>query len=171
MIRHGRLHPRPARRLRASAVLAAGMLALGLAGCGGTAPELEPDAAAQLQQRVLAVTKAAAANSPATALKSLGQLSSDLDSAAAAGHVSFKRHQSITVAIDSVKADLAAAQAARKASAEAAAKAKAAERVPAIVAPAPAPSPASGDGVRGNPEKGNSDQDADNDQGSVKDKD
>jgi hypothetical protein len=140
---------------------------LGLAGCGGTAPELESDAAAQLQQRVLAVTNAAAANNPATALKSLGQLSSDLDSAAAAGHVSFKRHQTITVAIDLVKADLAAAQAARKAAAEAAAKAKAAERVPAIVAPAPA----SRDSVRGNPEKGNSDEETDNDQGSVKDKD
>ncbi|MBT2520359.1 mucin-associated surface protein [Arthrobacter sp. ISL-28] len=170
MIRHERLPPRPARRLRASAVLAAGMLALGATGCGGTASELESDAAAQLQQRVLAVTKAAAANNPATALKSLSQLSSDLDAAAAAGHVSFKRHRSITVAIDSVKADLAAAQAAGKAAAEAAAKARAAdERAPAIVVPAPAPAPASG--VRGNPEKGHWDEDTDNDHRSLKEKD
>jgi hypothetical protein len=139
---------------RASAALAIGLLSLGLVACGGTAPELETDAATQLQQRVLAVTKAAAGNDPAKALKSLDQLSSELDAAAAAGQVSFKRHQSITVAIDSVRADLTSAQNAKKTAAAAAAKAAAAKAAaeaaqqppppvtaPVAVAPVPAPAP------------------------------
>ena len=166
---------------RASATLAMGLLAFGLVACGGTAPELETAAASQLQQRVLAVTKAAAGNDPAKALKSLEQLSSELDGAAAAGQVSFKRHQSITVAIDSVRTGLASAQAAKKSAAAAAAKAAAAKAAadaakqspppvtaPVVVAPAPAPTPVPDAGEKGRESsgKGNRDEDKDNDKGS-----
>ena len=166
---------------RASATLAMGLLAFGLVACGGTAPELETAAASQLQQRVLAVTKAAAGNDPAKALKSLEQLSSELDAAAAAGQVSFKRHQSITVAIDSVRTGLASAQAAKKSAAAAAAKAAAAKAAadaakqspppvtaPVVVAPAPAPTPVPDAGEKGRESsgKGNRDEDKDNDKGS-----
>ena len=166
---------------RASATLAMGLLAFGLVACGGTAPELETAAASQLQQRVLAVTKAAAGNDPAKALKSLEQLSSELDAAAAAGQVSFKRHQSITVAIDSVRTGLASAQAAKKSAAAAAAKAAAAKAAadaakqspppvtaPVVVAPAPAPTPVPDAGEKGRESsgKGNGDEDKDNDKGS-----
>lgn len=166
---------------RASATLAIGLLAFGLVACGGTEPKLETVAASQLQQRVLAVTKAAAVNDPAKALKSLDQLSSELDAAAAAGQVSFKRHQSITVAIDSVRTGLTSAQNAKKFAAAAAAKAAdakaaadAAKQSPSPVtapvavapAPAPAPVPAAGDKGRESSNKGNGDEDKDNDKGS-----
>ena len=145
---------------RASATLAMGLLAFGLVACGGTAPELEIAAASQLQQRVLAVTKAAAGNDPAKALKSLEQLSSELDAAAAAGQVSFKRHQSITVAIDSVRTGLASAQAAKQSPPPVTA--------PVVVAPAPAPTPVPDAGEKGRESsgKGNGDEDKDNDKGS-----
>lgn len=169
-----RAQPLPLRRalLRASVSFAAGMLALSLTGCGGAVPELGADAAAQLQQRALVVTKAAAGSDPAAALTSLEQLASDLDAAAADGRVSFKRHQNITAAVDAVRADLAAALAAKKAkAAEAAAKAAnaASASTPAVVAPAPAP--ASGDPARGNAGKGNSDEDNDDAKAPGKDKD
>ena len=165
---------------RASATLAMGLLTFGLVGCGGTEPELETPAASQLQQRVLAVTKAAAGNDPAKALKSLDQLSSELDAAAAAGQVSFKRHQSITVAIDSVRTGLTSAQTAKKSAAAAAAKAAdakaaadAAKQSPSPVtppvavapAPAPAPVPAAGGKGRESSNKGNGDEEKDNDKG------
>jgi len=165
---------------RASATLAMGLLTFGLVGCGGTEPELETAAASQLQQRVLAVTKAAAGNDPAKALKSLDQLSSELDAAAAAGQVSFKRHQSITVAIDSVRTGLTSAQTAKKSAAAAAAKAAdakaaadAAKQSPSPVtppvavapAPAPAPVPAAGGKGRESSNKGNGDEEKDNDKG------
>jgi len=170
---------------RASATLAMGLLTFGLVGCGGTEPELETAAASQLQQRVLAVTKAAAGNDPAKALKSLDQLSSELDAAAAAGQVSFKRHQSITVAIDSVRTGLTSAQTAKKSAAAAAAKAadaKAADAkaaadaakqspspvtAPVAVAPAPAPAPVPAAGGKGreSSNKGNGDEEKDNDKG------
>jgi hypothetical protein len=176
---------RPALPPRVSAILATTVLALGLAGCAGTAPELETDAAMQLQQRVLAVTKAAAGSDPAAALRSLDQLSSELDDAAAAGQVSFKRHQSITVAIDSVRSGLTAAQAAKKTAAEAAAKTAAAKAAaaeaarqyaftttaPAVVAPAPVPAPVPDSRDKGREGSGNGDEDTDNDKGAGKDKD
>lgn len=172
-----RARPLPLRRAlrRASVAFAGGVLALGLTGCGGTAPELGADAAAQLQQRALVVTKAAAGSDPAAALTSLEQLASDLDAAAADGRVSFKRHQSITAAVDTVRADLKTALAAKQAkaaeAAEAAAKAAtaASATTPAVVAPAPAP--ASGDPARGNEGKGTSDEDKDDAKGPGKERD
>lgn len=174
---HGPLRLPPALRRRAAAAFAGGVLALGLTGCGGAAPGLKADAAVQLQQRVLAVTEAAAGSDPAGALTSLEQLAADLDAAAADGHVSFKRHQSITASVAAVRADLRATLAAK---AEAAAATKAANPVPAptpaavVPAPAavvPAPAPASGDTAWGNPGKDNADEDNDDAKGSAKDKD
>jgi septal ring factor EnvC (AmiA/AmiB activator) len=168
----------PAVWRRAVTVLSGCMLAAGLAGCAGAAPELESTASAQLQQRVLEVTKSAAGSNPAAALKSLDRLTSELDAAAAAGQVSFKRHRSITAAIDSVRADLTAAQAAKKAAADAAARAAAAKATasaesspaakPAVVVPAPAPAPENS-GRQDNSGKGGSE--GNKDKGSGKNKD
>lgn len=137
-------------------LLGAALLAGTLAGCA-PAPELDRDAARQLQSTVLSVTEAAAANDPAASLKHLDELVLKLDEAAARGEVSFKRHQSIRKSVDSVRADLtarqaeaarvaaeqeAAAQAAAAAAAQAeadaaAAAAAAAQAPPPAVAPAP----------------------------------
>lgn len=153
---------RPAPGIRASTALAGCLLAAGLSGCAGPAPELEGNAAAQLQQRVLAVTSAAAGSDPATALKSLDGLASELDAAAAAGQVSFRRHQSITVAINAVRADLTAA-------------AKKAAEKPAAPTPAPTTpqtvAPASGNSGKGNAGDDESGADSDNGKGSGKGKD
>jgi len=125
-----------------------------LAGCA-TAPELDREAARQLQSTVLAVTEAAAANDPAASLKRLDELVLKLDEAAARGEVSFKRHQSIRKSVDAVRADLTARQAeaeaarvaaeqeaAAQAAAAAAAQAEAAAAAAAAQAPPPAVAPA-----------------------------
>ncbi|WP_258064346.1 hypothetical protein [Arthrobacter sp. ZGTC131] len=143
MIPRPGLQRRPAPGVRVSATLAGCLLAVGLAGCAGPARDLEGNAAAQLQQRVLAVTTAAGSD-PAAALKSLDGLSSELDAAAADGQVSFRRHQSITVAIDAVRADLTAAAAAKKAAAAKPATPTPTPTTPQAVAPEPAPAPAPG---------------------------
>lgn len=157
----------PAAWRRAMTVLTGCMLAAGLAGCAGAAPELEADAASKLQQRVLEVTRSAAGSNPAAALAALDRLSAELDDAAAAGQVSFKRHRSIVAAISAVRADLTAAQSAKKAAADAAAKAAAAKAAakpsptpsPVVVVPvpvpAPVPAPANG-GQQDNSGKGSS---------------
>ncbi|MDQ0863897.1 mucin-associated surface protein [Arthrobacter globiformis] len=173
----------PAAWRRAMTVLIGFTLAAALAGCAGAAPDLETDAAKKLQERVLEVTKSAAGSNPAAALKSLARLSSELDAAAAAGQVSFKRHRSITAAISSVRADLTAAQskkAAQAAAAETAAKAAAAKATatvkpaptaaPVVVVPVPAPAPAPvNSGKQDNSGKGGSE--GNKDKGSGKNKD
>jgi hypothetical protein len=168
----------PAAWRRAMTVLTGFTLVAGLAGCAGAAPELETDAAAKLQQRVLEITRSAAGSNPAAALKSLGSLSSELDAAAAAGQVSFKRHRSITAAINSVRADLTAAQAAKNAAAQAdAAKATAAPKpspttAPAVAVPVPAPAPApapANSGRQDNSGKGSSEENKDKGSGKNKD--
>jgi hypothetical protein len=166
----------PAAWRRTMTVLTGFMLAAALAGCAGAAPELETGAAAKLQERVLEVTRSAAGSNPAAALKSLARLSSELDAAAAAGQVSFKRHRSITAAINSVRADLTAAQAAKNAAAQAAApKATAAPKpspttAPAAVVPVPTPAPApANSGRQDNSGKGS--QEGNKDKGSGKNKD
>jgi len=166
----------PAAWRRTMTVLTGFMLAAALAGCAGAAPELETGAAAKLQERVLEVTRSAAGSNPAAALKSLARLSSELDAAAAAGQVSFKRHRSITAAINSVRADLTAAQAAKNAAAQAAApKATAAPKpspttAPAAVVPVPAPAPAPANSGRQD-NSGNGSQEGNKDKGSGKNKD
>jgi hypothetical protein len=146
--------PRSARPLLTGWLVGAVLLTATLAGCA-PAPELDRGAARQLQNQVLAVTEAAAANDPAASLKHLDELVLKLDDAAARGEVSFKRHQSIRKSVDSVRLDLtalqaevarvaaeqeAAAQAAAAAAAKAeadAAAAAAAQAPPPAVAPAP----------------------------------
>ncbi|WCI09573.1 hypothetical protein PJ267_08615 [Arthrobacter sp. OVS8] len=81
-----------------------------LASCSA-APDLDRNAARQLQSKVLAVTGAAAANDPAASLKHLDAFVLELDEAAARGEVSFRRHQSISKSVDAVRADLKARQA------------------------------------------------------------
>ena len=144
-------------------VLAAGLISAVLAGCGTAAPDLQKDAAQQLQAKVLTVSEAAAGNDPAAALKSLDELVAQLDASAADGGVSFKRHQSIMKAIEPVRADLAAAQAqaetaaaAAAAAAEAAAAAAAQASQAAAQPPAQvqAPAPAQGNSGPGKGEKG-----------------
>lgn len=149
------VRPRGPRSVLAGWLLGAALLTGTLAGCA-PAPELDRDAARQLQSTVLSATEAAAANDPAASLKHLDELVLKLDEAAARGEVSFKRHQSIRKSVDSVRADLtarqaeaarvaaeqqaaaqAAAAAAAQAEADAAAAAAAAQAPPPAVAPAP----------------------------------
>lgn len=128
------------------------VLAATLAGCSAPQPDLGRDAARQLQSQVLAVTGSAAANDLTGTLKLLDELVAGLDSAAARGEVSFKRHQSILASVEAVRADLVAQQAAaaeaarvaaeQEAAAQAAAEAAAAAaRTPGPVVIAPAPGP------------------------------
>ena len=105
-----RSRPLRTRPLLAGWLLGTALLAGTLAGCAA-APELDRNAAGQLQSQVLAVTEAAAANDPAASLKHLDELVLALDEAAARGEVSFKRHQSIRKSVDTVRADLIARQA------------------------------------------------------------
>jgi hypothetical protein len=149
---------------RWSVVFAAGLLAAALAGCGSASPDLNTDAAQKLQAKVLTVTQAAAGGDPAGALRSLDDLVAELDASAAEGNVSFKRHQSITKAVEAVRADLNsakaeadAAAAAAKASADAAAAQAAAAAEAAKAATAPAvevPAPAQNSTGQGNKGKG-----------------
>jgi hypothetical protein len=133
--------------LRWRTALAAGLLSAALAGCSSAAPDLGGDAAQQLQAKVLTVSQSAAGSDPAGALKSLDELVTQLDAAAAEGNVSFKRHQNIMKAIDSVRADLTAAQAQAEAAAAETAAAAAAQASQTAVPPAQPP-------VEGNPGPG-----------------
>jgi hypothetical protein len=145
---------------------AALLLAGSLAACGPADSGLKQDTAAQLQQRVLNVSQAAAGNDPTGALTALADLEADLAAATGDGKVSDDRRRSIATAVAAVRADLneavAAAAAAAKTAEDAAAAqrqaeadaaaAKANEVAPAPVAPAPAP--AQKDGNSGNNGKG-----------------
>lgn len=146
--------PSAAGRLLGKVVLAIVLLCGTVSGCAA-APELNGDAARELQLQVLTVTEAAAANDPAAALRQLDGLVQKLDEAAGRGEVSFQRHQSIRKSIDTVRTDLNAQQAAAEtarvaAEQEAAAQAQAAAQAAAAAAqaqaaasaPAPAVAPA-----------------------------
>lgn len=122
---------------RLAAFLAGCLLVFSFSGCGAIQPDLGEDAAKRLQSQVLKVTQLAAGEDPAAALNALEDLARQVDTAAANGEVSFKRHQSIYRAIDDVRADLEAAQAAAQAKADVDAAAAAA----ASAAPNPLPSP------------------------------
>jgi hypothetical protein len=158
--RHGRV------AFRCMSAAAALLLAGSLAACGPEDSGLKRDTAAQLQQRVLNVSQAAAGNDPTGALTALAALEADLAVATSNGKVSDDRRRSIVTAVAAVRADLneavAAAAAAAKTAEDAAAAqrqaeadaaaAKANEVAPAPVAPAPAP--AQKDGNSGNKGKG-----------------
>lgn len=138
-------------RARGLAAAAALLLAGSLAACGPANTGLQHDAARQLQERVLGVSQAAAANDPASGLAALDGLEADLAAAVGNGQVSEDRRRSIMTAAAAVRADLAAAKsAADAAAAEAAAAQQKAAAEAAQTTPAPAdPAPAEGKGNEG----------------------
>lgn len=146
---------------RGMAVTVALLLAGSLAACGPADTGLQRETARQLQQRVLAVSQAAAGNDPAAGLAALDGLDADLAAAVGNGQVSEDRRRSIMTAAAAVRADLAstkdaadaaAAEAAAAAAAQKQAEADAAGAEAAKNAPAPAPAPANDD--KGNEGKG-----------------
>lgn len=166
MIRSGSTRPGPGVR-RWARLAAALVLAASLASCAAEETGLQRDAARQLQERVLGVSQAAAANDPAAALQALDALEAELSTAAGEGKVSEERLRTITTVITAVRADLTSAveaaaaakaaeeaAAAEKARAEAEAAAKASQEAAAPAEPAPAPEPAPGGNDKGNEGKG-----------------
>ena len=151
--RPGGCRPHRIRPLVAGWLLGTVLLTGALAGCSA-APELDRNAARQLQTQVLAVTEAAAADDPAKSLERLDELVLSLDEAASRGEVSVERHQSIRTSVDTVRGDLNARQAEAEAKAArvaadqeaaaqaAAAAAAAAQAEAAAAAPPPAVAPA-----------------------------
>lgn len=121
------LRSRVMRQRIALGLVAAGIAAGAAAGCSPVPPDLDPAASRELQSRALAVTSAAASGDPATGLRALDELVDHVTRAAADGEVSFKRHQSIMKAVETVRADLRSAVAAKAASAKAAAEEAAAK--------------------------------------------
>lgn len=122
------LHRRRFRPRVALGLAAAGLATAASAACSPVPPDLEPAVSRELQGHVLAVTSAAASGDPAAGLRSLDTLVTHVTTAAADGNVSFKRHQSIIKAVETVRADLRAAAAAKAASAKAAAEKAAAAK-------------------------------------------
>lgn len=141
------------------------LLAVSLAACGPAETGLQRDSARQLQERVLRVSQAAAANDLSGGLAALESLEADLASAVGSGKVTEERRRSITTAAAAVRADLTAAKAeadaaAAKTAEDAAAaqqqaEADAAAAEAAKVATTPA-SPSSDEG-KGNKGKGKGD--------------
>jgi hypothetical protein len=121
---------------------AALVLAASLAGCGPAETGLQRDIARQLQERVLSVSQAAAANDHAAALKELDGLDADVAAAASEGKVSEDRRRTIMTNIAAVRADLQAAVEA------ALAEAKAAEEAAAAAAAAEAQAQAEAESAR-----------------------
>lgn len=147
-------------RASAQAATVALLLAGSLSACGPSDTGLKPDAARQLQERVMGVSQAAAGNDPAAGLAALDALEADLAAAVGKGEVSDERRRSIMTAAAAVRADLAAVKAAADAAAAKAAQeaaavqeqaaAEAAASEAATVAPVPAvPTPADGKGNDG----------------------
>ncbi|MDQ0802063.1 hypothetical protein [Arthrobacter sp. SLBN-112] len=132
----------------------AALLAAALLGaCASPGTGLQREAATQFQARVLEVTQAASQDDPASALKALDGLESDLSAAAAKGQVSEERSHSITTVASAVRADLndavAAQQAAAKAAEDARTAAQKAAQSPSATADAPASQPAPAQGGSG----------------------
>lgn len=160
---------------RGAGLAAALALTASLAGCGPAATGLQRDTASHLQEVVLGVSQAAAANDHTAALTALESLEADVASAAGSGQVSEERRRRIMAGITAVRSDLnAAAEAAAeaavaakaaeeaaaaaektKADAEAAAQAAEENTAPVVPAPvqapvqAPAPAPEEGKGAEG----------------------
>lgn len=141
-------------------VAAAGVLS----GCAPSNSGLQREAATQLQARVLEVTAAASQNDPATALKALEGLETDLSAAQSKGQVSEERRRSITTVATAVRADLndilAAQQAAPKAAQDAsnAAGQPTQGTAPTPQAPVSQAAPAPAPGNAGDTGKNNSDK-------------
>jgi outer membrane biosynthesis protein TonB len=94
------------------AVAGIGLAGSLLTGCAGATPALDPGAAAELQDGVLAVSSAAAAGDFVTAQTELGTVQAALTAASAEDSVTAARATEIQTAIDLVGADLAASIAA-----------------------------------------------------------
>ncbi|MCW4386697.1 hypothetical protein OH146_13025 [Salinibacterium sp. SYSU T00001] len=94
---------------------AAGVLALtiGLAGCAPTS-DYDPGAAERLQERVLAVTTAAASADDTGLLSSLDRLEVELHDARARGQITQTRFDAVMAAIALVRAEAEAATAAEE---------------------------------------------------------
>jgi outer membrane biosynthesis protein TonB len=134
-------------------VLALWSLLVFVPGCSPSTPDLSASAAQELQSRLPAVRQAAGAEDYAGALQLLAELEADLEQHAGEGGMSFARYQSISLAIEAVRADLtdlAAAAASSPPTSEPVAPAvspvpapyvPAQEPVPPAPAPAPAPIP------------------------------
>ncbi|MHA7291562.1 hypothetical protein ACX80V_18240 [Arthrobacter sp. MDT3-24] len=105
---------------RGAGLAAALALAASLAGCGPADTGLQRDTAHQLQELVLGVSQAAAANDHTAALKTLDSLEADVATAAGSGQVSEERRQSIMTGITAVRSDLNAAAESAAAAANAA---------------------------------------------------
>lgn len=124
-----------------------------MAACGPAETGLQRDTARYLQERVLGVSQAAAANDLSGGLAALDSLEADLASATGTGQVSEDRRRSIITAAAAVRADLTAAMdlaAAAAKDSEDAAAANAAAAEAANMAPAPdAPAPTDGKGNKG----------------------
>lgn len=141
------------------------LLAVSLAACGPAETGLQRDSARQLQERVLRVSQAAAANDLSGGLAALESLEADLASAVGSGKVTEERRRSITTAAAAVRADLTAAKseadaAAAKAAEDAAATQKQAEADAAAAEAAKvatAPASSSSDEGKGNKGKGKED--------------
>lgn len=110
---------------------AALLLAISLVACGTAESGLERGTAHRLQEHVLGVSRAAAANDPAAALAGLDTLEAEVDDAARSGRISEDRRRSIMTSAEAVRADLTATL---DAAAEAAKAAKAAEEATASAA-------------------------------------
>jgi hypothetical protein len=158
---HAQNHRRRSAASQGLTAAAALLLAGSLAACGPAETGLQRDTARQLQERVLGVSQAAAANDLSGGLAALDSLEADLASAKGAGQVSEERRLSIMTATAAVRTDLTAAKdladaAAAKAAedtsaAQKQAEADAAAAEAAKVAPAPtAPAPTDGKGNKGN---------------------
>ncbi|MET1089269.1 MAG: hypothetical protein ABWY04_19470 [Arthrobacter sp.] len=111
---------------RAAVMAAALMLAGSFTGCAPADTGLQRGAAVQLQERVLGVSQAAAANDHAAALAGLVSLEADVATAVRFGQVSEDRRRTIVTSIAAVRADLTAAVEAAAAAAKAAEEAAAA---------------------------------------------
>jgi hypothetical protein len=139
------------RPLVCAALIAA---ALGLvSGCVTGPTELDSQAAARLQTLVADVATRAAANDYAGAVKTLDDLQTRLDSAAARGDVSYARHLQIQKSIEQVRADLLA-----KIPAQSATPSPAPDPAPSpspdkVATPTPDPAPTTSSGNQQGPDK------------------
>ena len=116
------------RTVRGTVVGLALTAGLVLSGCG-SAPDLDPASADQLQQGVLVVSQTVAAGQYDAADAAVAQLREDLEAAVDAGDVSASRYGRIDAALVGVSAEVAAAReaaAAQQAAAEQAAAEQAA---------------------------------------------
>ncbi|MGV8851148.1 MAG: hypothetical protein ACOH1M_01100 [Rhodoglobus sp.] len=130
------------RKFVAGRFVAVALVAVVLAGCSQTAPEIDADAASRMQASVAAVTQAAAVGDAEGALIALEALEAQLKLDTESGAISAERSAQIQASIDLVRADLIAA----------------------LPAPSPTPTPTSD-------EKDNKGKDEDDDKGKKGDKD